>query len=186
MDLPCYDVTDLGTHVIAEFVAVQNRHAQSSILILSLQAMLNELLNQQKECVWSRRRIDHNYQKLIGKNGFSNAKKLEWAFFTEVLWILAQYRPNGFYRVDVDSRSTIKNPKFKIVSDLYEFRYGKDEADKMRKIFSDEANYDKYILLILYSPRGIERIWMKEFPNTILKEDPSGTGEIWGSENSQA
>ena len=185
MDLPCYDVTYFGTHVIAEFVAVQNRQAQSSILILSLQAMLNELLNQQKECVWSRR-IDHNYKKLIGKNGVSNAKKLEWVFFTEVLWTHAIHRPHGFYRVDVDSRSTTKDPKFKIVSDLYEFRYGKDEADKMRKIFSDETNYDKYILLILYSPHGIERIWMKEFPNTILKEDSSGTGEIWGSENSQA
>jgi len=51
MDLPCYDVTDLGTHVIAEFVAVQNNQTQSSMLILSLQVMLNELLNQQKECV---------------------------------------------------------------------------------------------------------------------------------------
>lgn len=51
MDLPCLDVTYLGANMIAEFAAVQNNQTQSSMLILSLQAMLNELLNQQKECV---------------------------------------------------------------------------------------------------------------------------------------
>lgn len=51
MDLPCLDVTYLGANMIAEFAVVQNRQAQSSILLLSLNAMLSELLNQKKECV---------------------------------------------------------------------------------------------------------------------------------------